>query len=79
MLPRRHLQLHTTKNPNLHLHHVSVAKPPLAMDLAGSTCTNHDNHHSFGIVFIAIVSQQQHTPHTRIPRTYKTPCGGDKL
>jgi len=79
MLPRHPLQLHTTKNPSLHLHHVSVARPPLAMDLAGSTCTNHDSHHSSGTVFVAIFSQQQHTPHIRTPRTSKTPCRGEKL
>jgi len=69
MLPRHHLHLHTTRNPSLHLHHVSVTGPPSAMDLAGSTCTNHGSHctnhgshHSSGTVFVAIVSQQQLQP-----------------
>ena len=73
MLPRHHLLLHTTRNPSLHLHHVSVVGPPSAMGLVGSTCTNHGSHHNSGTVSVAIVSQLQHTPQPRTPRTCKTP------
>jgi len=65
-LPRHHFHLHTTKNPRLHLHHVFV---PSTLDLAGNTCTNHNSHHNSGTIFVTIVSQQQHTPHTRTPRS----------